>query len=135
MTHKTNLFAGWWLYTGLIGLGVALCLFGYGGLYARLGLAVLVLLAVAALAAFFSGRGPTVTAATILSESGVTVTVTGPGNSDIGHHLHPLHPLRRPGQQGAIAAKDPDDHRHGRWQHRPGCVTVGQHDDRLRFRA
>jgi hypothetical protein len=73
MTHRTNLFAGWWVYIGLAGLGLVLFLLSYGGVYAWSGLAVLGLLAAAAIAAYVTGRGPRVTATTELSEHGVSV--------------------------------------------------------------
>lgn len=74
MTHKTNLFAGWWVYLGLAGLGLMLFLLSYGGAYLWLGLAVLGLLVAAAVAAHLTGRGPRVTATTELSASGISVT-------------------------------------------------------------
>ena len=83
MTHKTNLYAGWWLYLGLIGLGVALFLFGYGGTFGWLGLAVVSLMGVAAAAAYLSGRGPTAAATTVLSAQGVTMTHTPHGDAAI----------------------------------------------------
>lgn len=73
MTHKTNLFAGWWVYLGLAGVGLALFLLSYGGAYLWPGLAVLGLLVAAAVAATITGRGPRVNAVTELSERGVTL--------------------------------------------------------------
>ncbi len=73
MTHKTNLYAGWWIYVGLAGLGLVLLLASYGGAYLWAALAVFGALAIVAIAAYATGRGPRVQAVTELSEAGVSL--------------------------------------------------------------
>ncbi|NUQ38776.1 MAG: hypothetical protein HUU23_13475 [Caldilineales bacterium] len=117
MTHKTNLYAGWWVYAGLAGLGALLLLASFGG--AGLWLAALLLAggAVAAFAAWRGGFSPRRQLIAELSERGLHVHSHPPPAS-----APPFYPWRqiksvrvlpRPGYwQTAIQTVDEPD----RWQ-------------------
>lgn len=73
MTHSTNLYAGWWLYVGLVGMGLALFIASYGGVWLWIGLALLLALALAALTFWRAGYGPRRQLSAVLSEDGLAL--------------------------------------------------------------
>ncbi len=77
MTHSANLYAGWWLYIGLIGLGATLFLTSYGGAFLWLGLIVLLAIALAGLYFWRAGFGPRRQLDAVLSADGLTLLGRG----------------------------------------------------------
>lgn len=73
MTHNTNLYAGWWLYAGLIGGGLTLFLISFGGAWLWVGLTLVLALALAALIAWRAGYGPRRQLSAVLSEHGLAL--------------------------------------------------------------
>lgn len=73
MTHNTNLYAGWWLYAGLVGLGLVLFLASYGGVWLWVGLALLLAMALAALYFWRAGYGPRRQLSAVLAEDGLAL--------------------------------------------------------------
>lgn len=73
MTHSTNLYAGWWLYAGLIGGGLAFFLASFGGAGLWVGLAIWLALILAGLIAWRAGYGPRRQLSAVLSADGLTL--------------------------------------------------------------
>ena len=114
MTHNTNLYAGWWVYVGLIGLGVTLVLVSLGGVGLWLGALTLVGLGLAAVVAERRGYGPRRRLVAELSERGLALRIEPPAqeqgmfiawNQITGVRLRP-----RPGywQTSVLTADQPD---------------------------
>jgi len=73
MTFETPLYQGWWVYAGLIGLGLLLIAISWPGVGLWLSLVFLLGAALAAFLAIRRGWSPRRQITTILSEDGVTV--------------------------------------------------------------
>ncbi|MBX7234660.1 MAG: hypothetical protein K1X65_09770 [Caldilineales bacterium] len=77
MTHDTNLYAGWWLYVGLVGGGMVLFLTGSGGAWLWAGLALMLALALAGLLAWRAGYGPRRRLSAVLAADGLALLDPG----------------------------------------------------------
>ena len=73
MTYESNLYGGWWVLAGAVGLGLVLLAASFGGALIWLSLVVLITLSGAALYAWRVGYGPRRTLSAVLSNEGVTL--------------------------------------------------------------
>lgn len=74
MRFTANLYAGWWVVTGLAGLGLALFLASYGGVGLWLAFLLIVALIGGALLAYRAGFDPRRRLVADLSEEGLTLS-------------------------------------------------------------